>query len=113
VPTPPEAATAAALCWSCSGRIDKADRYCRHCGAGQGEAIPWYYKPLGLAFLALFALGPFVLPMVWKSPRLDKNAKLGATALVALFTLWLCAKFYQLMQMFGSAMSGLGSLQLQ
>lgn len=104
---------AAAACWSCSERIDPQDRFCRHCGAGQGEAVAWYYRPFGLAFLTFFALGPFVLPLVWKSPRLEKNAKLGATAIVAVFTLWLCARFYQAYRAFSSAMAGLGSIQLQ
>lgn len=32
--------------------------------------------------LALTALGPFVLPLVWKTPRLDRTGKWIATLLV-------------------------------
>ena len=32
--------------------------------------------------LALTALGPFVLPLVWRTPRLDRTAKWIATLLV-------------------------------
>ena len=64
-----------ATCWSCGGAVDASDRYCRHCGQGQGAFLAWYYRPLWIALLALTALGPFVLPLVWRTPRLDRTGK--------------------------------------
>jgi len=113
VQTHPETAANVA-CWSCSAGIAPADKFCRHCGNGQGAHIPWYYRPLGLGFLALFGLGPFVLPMVWRSPVLSRNSKLFATALVALFTVWMGWQVVTLMRNVSSALSGnLAGLQLQ
>jgi hypothetical protein len=105
VQTVPEAAAAAA-CWSCSGRIDSQDKFCRHCGNGQGENLPWYYKTWGLIFLALFGLGPFVLPMVWRSPALDRGRKLILSAAVCAFTVYVCWRMYTLTQDLNAALSG-------
>lgn len=69
-------------CWRCDHPIDAADRYCRRCGQGQGAWLPWYYRPLGILVLALTALGPFVLPLVWRTPRLDRRGRWVATAFV-------------------------------
>jgi hypothetical protein len=105
VPTVPDAAPAAA-CWSCSTGIDAQDNYCRRCGSGQGEHLPWYYKTWGLIFLALFGLGPFVLPMVWRSPALDRGRKLIVSVAVCGFTVWVCWRMYTLTQELNAALSG-------
>ena len=69
-------------CWQCDAAIDAADRYCRRCGQGQGAVVPWYYRPVWLVLLGLTVLGPFVLPLVWRSPRLDRTGKWLVTAIV-------------------------------
>lgn len=46
----------------------------------------WYHTPIGLAALALFVLGPLVLPLVWRSPALDSRGRTIATVLVLLYT---------------------------
>jgi lipopolysaccharide export LptBFGC system permease protein LptF len=75
-------------CWRCGGPIDAADRYCRHCGQGQGSLLAWYYRPFWIAVLALTALGPFALPLVWRTPRLDRTGKVIASVIVIALTAW-------------------------
>lgn len=53
---------------------------------GQGEHLGWYYQPAWLVILGLTAMGPFVLPLIWRSPRLSSRAKWIGTGLVAVFT---------------------------
>ena len=73
-----------AQCWSCGGRLDAADHYCRHCGQGQGAYLTWYYRPIWIALLALTGLGPFALPLVWRTPGLDRTGKwIGTIAILA------------------------------
>ncbi len=84
-----DAPAGGAACWSCGARLDSGDRYCRRCGAGQGECLPWYYKHLGIVLLTVCALGPFSLFFVWRSPALSRNAKLVYAVLIVFFTLFL------------------------
>ena len=74
-----------APCWSCDRPIDPQDAYCRYCGQGQGAFLSWYYRPLWIGVLALTALGPFALPLVWRTPRLSRTAKWIASAVVVTF----------------------------
>jgi len=69
-------------CWSCGRPIDESDHYCRHCGQGQGALVPWYYRPVWLVLLGLTVLGPFVLPLVWRSPRLSRTERWVVSAVV-------------------------------
>lgn len=52
--------------------------------------LAWYYKPIGIAVLALFVLGPLVLPLVWRTPALGARGKSIATVLVLAYTALLC-----------------------
>ena len=107
VPPPP----LPALCWACARRIDGLDRYCRHCGAGQGDHVPWYYQSWGIAVSTLFGLGPFSLILVWHSPRLSAPERWAWTFGILAVSAWLAWRFYGLLQMmnfvFRSAMQGL------
>ena len=49
--------------------------------------IPWYYKPWAVVLLLFFVLGPFGLPLVFKSPCLRKGTKVFLTVLTSLYTL--------------------------
>jgi hypothetical protein len=91
VPTtlPPTIDPSPTQCWSCGARLDADDRYCRRCGEGQGDFLSWYYRPLWIVALALTALGPFVLPLIWKTPRLDRTGKWLASAIVIMFTVYI------------------------
>jgi len=82
-----------ARCWSCGGAIDAADRYCRLCGQGQGDFVFWYYRPAWILVLALTALGPFVLPLIWRTPRLDRVGKWIASIVVVALSAWVGWRF--------------------
>lgn len=46
----------------------------------------WYHS-VGFVLLALFlVLGPFALPLLWKSPRFSERAKWFLTALTMIYT---------------------------
>jgi len=91
-----------ATCWSCGGAIDDADRYCRHCGQGRGAALAWYYRPLWIAVLTLTALGPFALPLVWRTPRLDRTGKWAASLVIILLTAWIGWELLETLRRLGS-----------
>lgn len=76
-------------CWNCAKPIDVSDNYCRYCGSGQGVFVAWYLKPLGIVLITLFALGPFNLGNIWKTPLWSRNVKIGATAATLAYTVWL------------------------
>ena len=88
-------------CWSCGGAIDRTDLYCRHCGQGQGAALAWYYRPFWIAVLALTALGPFVLPLVWRTPRLDRTGKWVASIVVLAVSGYIAWEFLVTLQRVG------------
>ena len=93
-------------CWSCSKNIDPADNFCRHCGRGQGKNVPWYYQHWGIIVSAL-GLGPFVLVLVWRSPRLSKEARWVYTALVALITWYAAVQTYNLFLLIKNTMGAM------
>ena len=76
-------------CWRCDGAVDSSDRFCRHCGEGQGPALAWYYRPLWIALLALTALGPFAVILIWRTPRLGRSAKWLASVALIGFSAWI------------------------
>ncbi len=79
-----------ARCWSCGHGIAPDDRYCAYCSQGQGAFLRWYYRPIWIALLAVTALGPFVLPLIWRTPLLGRAAKWIGTLLVIGVTAWVC-----------------------
>ena len=82
---------AAGCCWHCAQPVAPDDRYCRRCGEGQGAFLAWYYHPLWIIVLGLTVMGPFVLPLVWRTPRLSAAVKwiLGVTLVVlSAWVLW-------------------------
>lgn len=85
-------------CRHCGAPADPAHHYCPWCGrllaaetaqrpGGQGGRPSWYYEPIWIAVMALLVLGPFALPLVFKSPKLSRNGKIAFTAGIALYTL--------------------------
>jgi len=81
------------ICWKCKSDIGEFDNYCKYCGAGQGKYVPIYYKHIGIILL-FFLIGPFNLIFVWRSPSLQKIAKIIYTIIFLLLTVWACYRFY-------------------
>ncbi len=75
-------------CPACGGHIAADDRFCRQCGRSLSLGSTWYYEPLWIWILGLFVLGPFALPLAWRSPRMPTRQKLTfSVAVTALTTL--------------------------
>ncbi len=49
----------------------------------------WYHQPwFVLLMISPFALGPFGLPLLWKSPRFPRWAKTALTVFTVAWTVW-------------------------
>lgn len=53
------------------------------------QDIRWYYRPWPLIFLLFLVLGPFGLPLVYKSPKFNKLAKILLTLIMIPYTWYL------------------------
>ncbi|HOX21990.1 MAG TPA: zinc ribbon domain-containing protein [Elusimicrobiales bacterium] len=92
-------------CWKCLAPVSPKDKFCHNCAARQGGKDAWYYSHVGIILLTLVALGPFALYLVWKSPRLSKNARLVYTVLILALTTVVCVKFYEAVRSLQQTMS--------
>jgi len=81
-------------CWNCSGTIEAGDAYCRYCGKGQGQSVPFRYTHAGIIVFSLL-IGPLTLPFIWKSPKLSKKVRIGYLMMNLLIT------FFMLSMVFG------------
>jgi hypothetical protein len=68
------------VCWHCRKPAAAEDNFCRFCGKDVVK-FPWYYQHWGIIVLTFFALGPFSLILVWRSPVLSRTARWVYTAL--------------------------------
>jgi hypothetical protein len=55
----------------------------------EDEKTKWYLRPMGVVLLLFFVLGPFGLPLLYKSPNLSKTSKIILTVAVILYTSYL------------------------
>lgn len=77
-------------CGACGRVIQAGDAFCRYCGRPQvrkKEKTAWYYEPAWLLILGFAVIGPLVLPLVIKSPKLSWGAKWGISLAVMVYTL--------------------------
>lgn len=51
--------------------------------------VKWYLRPVGVVLLLFFVLGPFGLPLLYKSPAFGKTVKIGLSIAVILYTFYL------------------------
>jgi hypothetical protein len=56
---------------------------------GKEEKVKWYLRPIGVILLLFFVLGPFGLPLLYKSPKFSKTLKIVLTIAVMIYTLYL------------------------
>lgn len=73
-------------CWHCSGSIEAGDAYCRFCGKGQGQSVPFRYTHAGMIVFSLL-IGPLTLPFIWKSPKIGTRGRIGYLMMNLLITL--------------------------
>ena len=55
----------------------------------EDEKIKWYLKPISVVLLLFFVLGPFGLPLLYKSPKFNKTLKIILTIAVIIYTSYL------------------------
>jgi predicted neutral ceramidase superfamily lipid hydrolase len=53
------------------------------------EKVKWYLRPIGVVLLLFFVLGPFALPLLYKSLKFSKTLKIVLTILVMIYTSYL------------------------
>ena len=81
-------------CWQCSGTIEAGDAYCRYCGKGQGQSVPFRYTHAGIIIFSLL-IGPLTLPFIWKSPKIGREVRIAYILMNLLIT------FFMLSLVFG------------
>src|SRR5437899_9896884 len=62
----------------------------RMMGTSDGASRPrWYYRPWWVLLMLFLVLGPFGLPLLWKSPSFSRWSKIALTVAVAAYTILL------------------------
>jgi hypothetical protein len=51
--------------------------------------IRWYFRPISVVLLLFFVLGPFALPLLYKSPKFSKRLKIILTIVVIIWARFL------------------------
>jgi hypothetical protein len=53
------------------------------------EKVKWYLRPVSVVLSLFFVLGPFGLPLLYKSPRFSRTSKIILTIAVVIYTFYL------------------------
>ena len=53
------------------------------------EKVKWYLRPISVVLLLFFVLGPFGLPLLYRSPKFNKTLKIILTVVVMIYTSYL------------------------
>jgi len=51
--------------------------------------VKWYLRPISVVLLLFFVLGPFGLPLLYKSPSFSKRLKIILSIAVIIYTFYL------------------------
>ncbi len=57
--------------------------------AKEDGKVKWYLRPIPVVLLLFFVLGPFGLPLVYKSPKFSRTVKIILTIAVIMYTSYL------------------------
>ncbi len=55
----------------------------------EDEKVKWYLRPISIILLLFFVLGPFGLPLLYRSPKFSKTSKIILTVAIFSYTLYL------------------------
>jgi len=55
----------------------------------EDEKNKWYLRPINVVLLLFFVLGPFGLPLLYRSPKFSKTLKIILTIVVMIYTSYL------------------------
>ena len=53
------------------------------------EKVKWYLRPVSVVLSLFFVLGPFGLPLLYKSPGFSRRSKIILTIAVVIYTFYL------------------------
>jgi hypothetical protein len=53
------------------------------------EKVKWHLRPISVVLFLFFVLGPFGLPLLYKSPRFSRTSKIILTIAVVIYTFYL------------------------
>ena len=57
--------------------------------AEEERKIKWYLRPISVVLLLFFVLGPFGLPLLYKSPKFSRTLKIVLSVVVIVYTSYL------------------------
>jgi hypothetical protein len=83
-------------CHSCRTFIDSAFAFCPHCGKRQNAGDAWYYHPAWILLLGFVVIGPFALPLAWKSRRMGPTGKVLTTVAILIYTAFCVYSVYKI-----------------
>ena len=75
-------------CSACTQQLDPTDSFCRHCGRRRGAKTRLYHQRWFVLVSLFLVVGPFALPLLWRSPRFSRSQKIVITGLQLVFV-WL------------------------
>ena len=55
----------------------------------EDKKVKWYLRPMSVVLSLFFVLGPFGLPLLYKSPKFSRKMKIILTIAVAIYTFYL------------------------
>ena len=55
----------------------------------EDKKVKWYLRPTSVVLSLFFVLGPFGLPLLYKSPKFSRKMKIILTIAVAIYTFYL------------------------
>jgi hypothetical protein len=55
----------------------------------ENRKVKWYLRPVSVVLLLFFVLGPFALPLLYRSPHFSKTLKIILTLVVIIYTSYL------------------------
>ena len=86
------------VCTQCGQALDATDVYCRGCGTSvHEEQLSILQSRVGVLLMLFLGVGPFALPLLWKSPAFSTAQKVWITVLNLAFILaivWFLVWFY-------------------